>query len=193
MLNGDGLRVVLWVAGCEHCCRGCQNPTTWDPDGGLAFDGAARIEILERVDKPYIEGITFSGGDPLHCANREGVKELAKEIKAKYPDKNIWLYTGDVWEDVMKYPVIRYIDVLVDGEFMQDKRDTALLWKGSSNQRVIDVQASLAQEDPRIPVLHCGDYDDIPMGREAAGIPDRNIVPFSANGSCAIKKNACEA
>ncbi len=190
MLNGDGLRVVLWVAGCEHCCRGCQNPTTWDPDGGLAFDDAARIEIF---DKPYIEGITFSGGDPLHCANREGVKELAKEIKAKYPDKNIWLYTGDVWEDVMKYPVIRYIDVLVDGEFMQDKRDTALLWKGSSNQRVIDVQASLAQEDPRIPVLHCGDYDDIPMGREAAGIPDRNIVPFSANGSCAIKKNACEA
>ncbi len=166
---------------------------TWDPDGGLAFDDAARTEIFEQLDKPYIEGITFSGGDPLHCANREGVKELAKEIKAKYPDKNIWLYTGDVWEEVMKYPVIRYIDVLVDGEFVQDKRDTALLWKGSSNQRVIDVQASLAQEDPRIPVLHCGDYDDIPMGREAAGIPDRNIVPFSANGSCAIKKNACEA
>lgn len=193
MLNGDGLRVVLWVAGCEHCCRGCQNPMTWDPDGGLAFDDAARTEIFEQLDKPYIEGITFSGGDPLHCANREGVKELAKEIKAKYPDKNIWLYTGDVWEEVMKYPVIRYIDVLVDGEFVQDKRDTALLWKGSSNQRVIDVQASLAQEDPRIPLLHCGDYDDIPMGREAAGIPDRNIVPFSANGSCAIKKNACEA
>ena len=190
MLNGDGLRVVLWVAGCEHCCRGCQNPTTWDPDGGLAFDDDARIEIFEQLDKPYIEGITFSGGDPLHCANREGVKELAKEIKAKYPDKNIWLYTGDVWEDVMKYPVIRYIDVLVDGEFMQDKRDTALLWKGSSNQRVIDVQASLAQEDPRIPVLHCGDYDDIPMGREAAGIPDRNIVPFSANGSCAIDRKS---
>ena len=121
------------------------------------------------------------------------MKELAKEIKEKYPDKNIWLYTGDMWEDVMKYPVIKYIDVLVDGEFVQDKRDTALLWKGSSNQRVIDVQASLAQENPRIPVLHCEDYDDIPMGREAAGIPDRNIVPFSANGSCAIKKNACEA
>ncbi len=172
MLNGDGLRVVLWVAGCEHCCKGCQNPMTWDPDGGLLFDEAAKAEIFEQLDKPYIEGITFSGGDPLHCANRDGVKELAREIREKYPDKNIWLYTGDVWEDAMKYSVIRYIDVLVDGEFVQDRKDTALLWKGSSNQRVIDVQASLAQ---------------------AAGMPDRNIVPFSANGSCAIKKNACEA
>ena len=193
MLNGDGLRVVLWVAGCEHCCKGCQNPMTWDPDGGLLFDEAAKAEIFEQLDKPYIEGSPFSCGDPLHCADGDGGKGLAREIREKYPDKNIWLYTGDVWEDAMKYSVIRYIDVLVDGEFVQDRKDTALLWKGSSNQRVIDVQASLAQADPRIPVLHCGDYDDLPMGRETAGMPDRNIVPFSANGSCAIKKNACEA
>lgn len=193
MLNGDGLRVVLWVAGCEHCCKGCQNPVTWDPDGGLPFDDAAKAEIFEQLDKPYIEGITFSGGDPLHYANRDGVKELAMEIKERYPDKDIWLYTGDVWEEARKYSVIKYIDVLVDGEFVQDKKDATLLWKGSSNQRVINVQASLAQEDPRTPVLHCGDYDDIPMGRTMAGMPDQNIVSFSANGSCAIKKNACEA
>ena len=79
MLNGDGLRVVLWVAGCEHCCKGCQNPVTWDPDGGLEFDEDAKREIFEQLDQPYISGITFSGGDPLHCANRGGVKQLAGE------------------------------------------------------------------------------------------------------------------
>ena len=169
MLNGDGLRVVLWVAGCEHCCEGCQNPVTWDPNGGLAFDENAKNEIFEQLDKSYISGITFSGGDPLHCANRSGVKQLAMEIKEKYPNKTIWLYTGDVWEDVMHYPLIKYIDVLVDGEFEQDKKDTTLMWKGSRNQRVIDVQATLAADDPSIPVLHCGNYDDIPMGRETTG------------------------
>lgn len=193
MLNGDGLRVVLWVAGCDHCCKECQNPMTWDPDGGLLFDDAAKAEIFEQLEKPYIEGITFSGGDPLHCANRDGVKALAKEIKQKYPGKNIWLYTGEVWETAMKYSVIPYIDVLVDGEFEQDKKDTALLWKGSSNQRVINVQATLAQANPLVPVLHCGDYDDIPMGREMTGMSEQNIIPLSANGSCGIKRNACEA
>lgn len=148
MLNGDGLRVVLWVAGCEHCCKGCQNPLTWDPNGGLEFDESAKSEIFEQLDKPYISGITFSGGDPLHCANRDGVKQLAMEIKEKYPDKTIWLYTGDVWETAMNYSLIKYVDVLVDGEFEQDKKDATLMWKGSSNQRVIDVQATLASFRP---------------------------------------------
>ena len=192
MLNGDGLRVVLWVAGCEHCCKGCQNPMTWDPNGGLAFDESAKAEIFEQLDKSYIEGITFSGGDPLHCANREGVTELAKEIKEKYPNKNIWLYTGDRWENIVNYPIMKYVDVLVDGEFVLHKKDTNLMWKGSSNQRVIDVQATLAKENKLVPVIHCGDYDDIPMGRgEISGI-DRNIIQFN-QVNCAIKKNACEA
>ena len=86
MLNGDGLRVVLWVAGCEHCCKGCQNPITWDAAGGLAFDEAAKAEIFEQLDKNYISGITFSGGDPLHPANRIDVRNLAMEIKEKYPN-----------------------------------------------------------------------------------------------------------
>ena len=159
MLNGDGLRVVLWVSGCSHCCKGCQNPITWDVNGGILFDDAAKQEIFDQLDKPYISGITFSGGDPLHSANRMDVRTLMAEIREKYPEKTIWLYTGDVWENVMHYPMMRYVDVLVDGEFMIEKRDVKLMWKGSSNQRVIDVQKSLRQTDPSVPVLFCGDYN----------------------------------
>ena len=97
MLNGDGLRVVLWVAGCSHCCKGCQNPITWDPDGGLLFDEAAKQEIFDQLDRSYISGITFSGGDPLHPFNREEVFRLIKKIHTELPQKNIWLYTGFLW------------------------------------------------------------------------------------------------
>ena len=83
MLNGDGLRVVLWVAGCSHCCPGCQNPVTWDIRGGIPFDRAAREEIFRELDKEYISGITFSGGDPLHPSNRQEVAELIQEIPEK--------------------------------------------------------------------------------------------------------------
>lgn len=159
MLNGDGLRVVLWVAGCDHCCKGCQNPLTWDPDGGLPFDDAAKQEIFDQLDKSYISGITFSGGDPLHNANRLGVRALITEIKEKYPDKTIWVYTGSKWEDIWHYPIMKNVDVVVDGEYVQELRDTKLLWKGSSNQRVIDVQATLKQTDPLKPVLHCNNYE----------------------------------
>lgn len=158
MLNGDGLRVVLWLAGCDHCCKECQNPVTWDPDGGLPFDEEAKQEIFEQLDKDYISGITFSGGDPLHSRNRADVKNLMAEIKGKYPTKTIWLYTGDCWEDIYQYPLIKYVDVLVDGEFHAEEKDTKLLWKGSKNQRVIDVKATLWQKDAAVPILHCGDY-----------------------------------
>ena len=145
MLNGDGLRVVLWVAGCSHCCKGCQNPITWDPNGGIPFDDAAKQEIFEQLDKSYISGITFSGGDPLHPSNRLDVRNLMAEIKEKYPDKTIWLYTGSLWEEIQQYEIIHYLDVCVDGEFQVDKKEVRLKWKGSSNQRVIDVQASLRE------------------------------------------------
>lgn len=158
MLNGDGLRVVLWVAGCSHCCKECQNPITWDPDGGLPFDEEAKQEIFEQLEHSYISGITFSGGDPLHSANRLDVRNLMSEIKEKYPDKTIWLYTGYEWKDIWHYPMMKYVDVVVDGEFKIDLRDTNLLWKGSSNQNVIDVQSTLKKTDPLTPVLHCGDY-----------------------------------
>lgn len=158
MLNGDGLRVVLWVAGCNHYCKECHNPVTWDPDGGLLFDAAAREEIFEQLGKSYISGITFSGGDPLHVANRDEIKDLAEQIRERFPGKTIWLYTGALWEQVMQEPLMRYVDVLVDGEFVAELKDSKLLWKGSRNQRVIDVPKSLAQPDPSIPVLHSPDY-----------------------------------
>ena len=159
MLNGDGLRVVLWVAGCEHCCKGCQNPITWDAAGGLAFDEAAKAEIFEQLDKNYISGITFSGGDPLHPANRIDVRNLAMEIKEKYPNKTLWLYTGYTWEEIAQFPIMKYLDVVVEGPFVLEKRDVKLLWKGSDNQRVVDVKRTLAGEDITVPVLHCGDYN----------------------------------
>lgn len=160
MLNGDGLRVVLWVAGCNHCCKDCHNPITWDPDGGLLFDEAAKQEIYEQLDHSYISGITFSGGDPLHPSNRLDVRNFMSEIKAKYPDKTIWLYTGDVWENILYYPMMQYVDVVVDGEFNAEEKDAKLLWKGSRNQRVIDVKRTMKQVDPLVPVLHSRDYAD---------------------------------
>ena len=158
MLNGDGLRVVLWVAGCSHCCKGCQNPSTWDANGGLPFDEEAKNELFEALDKSYISGITFSGGDPLNQANILDVKELCQEIKEKFPDKTIWLYTGDVWENLYNTPIVQYLDVLVDGEFVLEQRDVKLLWKGSKNQRVINVVETLASDNHIVPVIHCNDY-----------------------------------
>ncbi|MBO7386659.1 MAG: anaerobic ribonucleoside-triphosphate reductase activating protein [Lachnospiraceae bacterium] len=157
MRNGDGLRVVLWLAGCSHCCKGCQNPITWDANDGILFDENAKNEIFEQLSKPYISGITFSGGDPMYCSNKDEVGKLMVEIKEKFHDKTIWMYTGDSWETCVDYPYIEYVDVLVDGEFILEQRDVKLLWKGSKNQRVIDVKKSLANKDKE-PVLHCGDY-----------------------------------
>ncbi|SRR5699024_3040617 len=144
MLNGDGLRVVLWVAGCSHCCRECQNPQTWDPNGGIPFDQEAKDELFEQLGKTYISGITFSGGDPLHKNNITEITRLAKEIREKFPDKTIWLYTGSLWESIQKEEIVRYLDVCVDGEFIVEQKDTSLKWKGSANQRVIDVKKTLA-------------------------------------------------
>ena len=158
MLNGDGLRVVLWVSGCSHCCKECQNPVTWDPNGGLFFDEDAKQEIFEELGRDYVSGITFSGGDPLYFGNRADMLKLAREVKEKFPQKTIWMYTGFVWETISELEIMKYVDVLVDGEFQAERKNVKLLWKGSSNQRVIDVQKSLQLSDYDNPVLHCGDY-----------------------------------
>ena len=160
MLNGDGLRVVLWVSGCNHHCKDCHNPITWNPESGLLFDESAKQEIFEQLDKDYISGITFSGGDPLHPANLTEIHDLIKEIREKYSNKTIWLYTGERWESAMYYPLMQYVDVLVDGEFKTEYKDEKLLWKGSWNQFVIDVQKTLKSETPHIPVIYCKDYAD---------------------------------
>ena len=143
MLNGEGLRVVLWLAGCSHHCKNCQNPITWDPNGGLPFDADAKAELFGEPEKDNIRGITFSGGDPLYISNREALTILAKEIKETFPEKTTWLYTGYIWEEISALPVMAYLDVIVDGKFVDELKDNQLHWKGSFNQRIIDVQKSL--------------------------------------------------
>lgn len=142
MLNGSGIRVVLWVAGCKHNCKGCQNPITHNPNGGIIFDEEAINEIYEELDKDYVSGITFSGGDPLHENNINEITLLAKTIKEKYNNKTIWLYTGYKYEEIANLEILKYIDVLCDGKFEIEKRDVNLPWVGSNNQRVIDVKMS---------------------------------------------------
>lgn len=143
MLNGDGLRTVLWVSGCEHHCKGCQNPVTWDVNGGMEFDIYAEAELYSYLYKDYISGITFSGGDPLHPKNRDTVFRLAREIKERLPNKTVWMYTGYLWEDVRYHIDMLYIDVLIDGKFVEKLKDDSYHWAGSTNQRVIDVQKSI--------------------------------------------------
>lgn len=143
MLNGEGIRVVLWVSGCTHKCDKCQNPLTWDINDGILFEDKAKNEIMQQLDKNYISGITLSGGDPLHIDNRAEITELAKEIHTKYPKKTIWLYSGYTWEQVSNLEVMQYVDVFIDGKFVDELKDTKLHWKGSSNQRTIDVVATL--------------------------------------------------
>lgn len=153
MLNGDGLRVVLWLSGCDHCCEDCQNPITWDPQGGLEFDDEAKEEIFEELKRDHNSGITFSGGDPLYYGNREDVTALAQEIRERFPEKTVWMYTGFTYETVQDLAVMEYVDVLVDGEFVAKLKDNQLFWRGSSNQRVIDVPASKKAGEV---ILHCG-------------------------------------
>lgn len=152
MKNGDGLRAVLWVAGCDHRCQECQNPITWDPNDGLLFDEKSKEELYELLKKDYISGITLSGGDPLFFQNREEITSLCKEIDSKFPNKTIWLYTGYRWEEIKDLPVMKYVDVCIDGIYICEQRDVKLWWRGSSNQRVIDVVNSIKQNEV---VLFC--------------------------------------
>jgi anaerobic ribonucleoside-triphosphate reductase activating protein len=137
MLNGDGLRVTLFVAGCNHNCYNCHNPETFDPNGGITFDDDALEEIYNELSKDYVSGITLTGGDPLYIGNRYTVTELLMNIESKFTDKTVWLYTGYVYEEISDLEVIKYVDVLVDGPYVDELRDTTLRWRGSSNQRVI--------------------------------------------------------
>ena len=158
MNNGDGIRVVLWVAGCEHNCPECQNPETHDYKGGIPFDDEAMNEIFVELNKDYVTGITFSGGDPLAPKNRFQVSHLVEWIKRKFPNKTIWVYTGYTYEHLLSEGdprtdfVLKSIDVLVDGRYNKDLRDVNLKWRGSKNQRVLDMKKTL--ETGR-EVLHC--------------------------------------
>lgn len=152
MLNGDGIRVTLFVSGCSLHCPFCQNPETWDKDSGISFDKNAVDEIFAELKKDYISGITLTGGHPLEHYNIDECTQLCKEIKEHFPTKTIWLYTGYIYENVKDLEIMNYVDVVVDGSYIQKLRDISLKWRGSSNQRVIDVKKSKEQNEI---VLHC--------------------------------------
>ena len=141
--NGPGCRVTLWVSGCEHHCFNCHNPETWPTTAGKPFTKQTMDTLIALTAPYYIAGLTFSGGDPLHPANRETVMKIAARFKQVYPEKNIWLWTGYMWNEVKDITGIENIDVLVDGEFFYPLRDLSLQWRGSANQEVIDVTRSL--------------------------------------------------
>lgn len=140
--NGPGVRVSLFVSGCRNRCKGCFNPETWDFNYGQEFTWETLHELEELLNNPNIEGLNILGGDPFEPENREWVETLCAYIKHNCPGKSIWVWTGYLWEDLCDLPVMNYIDVLVDGTFEEDKKDLRLKWRGSSNQRVIDISKS---------------------------------------------------
>lgn len=154
-LNGDGVRVTLFFSGCSHGCKGCHNPNTHRYGNGKPFDVAEQAEFFIDLVKDYITGVTFTGGDPLYVENRMEIIRLAQFIKEHFPDKTIWLYTGYTFEQIRADEAMRdilyYLDVLVDGPFIESKKNIDYPWAGSTNQRVIDVNASLKKGEV---VLH---------------------------------------
>lgn len=143
--NGPGVRVSLFVSGCPHRCRGCFNQEAWAYSAGELFTGRTEQKILELCDKPHIAGLSLLGGEPLSSINLQKVTLLAHLFKKTFPDKTIWCYTGYLWEEVRDLMIMRYLDVVVDGRFVEELKDLQLRFKGSSNQRIIDVQKSLRQ------------------------------------------------
>ncbi len=192
--NGEGLRVVLWLSGCSHKCKGCQNPQTWDANSGIPFDKSAKEELFRELDKDYISGLTLTGGDPLFEDNLDDVLDLVTEVNKRYntpqdkvyvtdkdnnilmsspneirlssPQKSVWLYTGYTWESIWNcgihgtdlygkpwdsysilqirwQEIIKQCDVLVDGQYIDSQRDISLAYRGSSNQRLIDIKQTL--------------------------------------------------
>lgn len=184
--NGEGLRVVLWLSGCSHKCKGCQNPQTWDADSGIPFNESTKEELFRELDKDYISGLTLTGGDPLFESNLDDVLELVTEVNKRYnttqyidennqnnhnilntnadkirlssPHKTIWIYSGYTWEeildeeynflemhDTLRKAIIAQCNVFVDGQYKESQRDITLPYRGSKNQRLIDVQQSLQE------------------------------------------------
>lgn len=161
MLNGDGLRVVLFCTGCEHHCNNCHNPETWNPSNGCLLNNSVKEKVYNELGKDYISGITISGGDPLHYNNLADLYSLLADIKYDFPNKTIWLYTGYTWEQIMysvtpddfspdrdsitdlRREIVYMCDVVVDGKYIDELKDVKYPWAGSTNQRVIDVKKTL--------------------------------------------------
>ena len=153
--NGIGVRISLFVSGCTHHCKGCFNEEAWDFHYGNEFTEKEIEKIIDLMDHSYIAGLTLLGGEPLEHVNQQGILPLLRKVKEKFPDKNIWCYSGYNFEDDIMGKMYKewketpellsYLDVLVDGEFEEDKKDIKLRFRGSSNQRIIDVKKSLKE------------------------------------------------
>lgn len=143
--NGPGVRVSLFVSGCRNHCKGCFQPETWDFKYGERFDYIARRKIMDALAPEYISGLSILGGDPMEPENADMVIDFCSVVKREYPYKTIWLYTGYKYEDIAeKYPdLLAVIDVMVDGPFIEDLKDISLVFRGSSNQRIINVPESV--------------------------------------------------
>jgi anaerobic ribonucleoside-triphosphate reductase activating protein len=149
--NGEGVRTTLFVSGCSHHCPGCFNAETWDFDAGEPYTPEVQDKIIESLAPHYIAGLTLLGGEPMEPSNQEGLVDLVEEVKRVYPDKTIWCFTGDMYEDLLEggsrhtpYTdrLLACIDILVDGPFIEDQKDITLRFRGSANQRIIDMNAT---------------------------------------------------
>ena len=155
--NGEGVRVSLFVSGCTNHCFHCFQPETWDFDYGQPFTAATQEEILQALEPSYIQGLTLLGGDPFELSNQAELVKLLRAVKARYPEKNIWSYTGflldqDLLEGGRRHgpctdEMLSYLDVLIDGPFVEEKENISLKFRGSENQRVIDVKKSLREQE----------------------------------------------
>lgn len=154
MKNGEGIRVVLWVSGCSHYCKGCHNPETWDKKSGIEFDVKALVELMSELNKDYVNGLTVSGGDPFMEYNEPTLCYICCAVKNLFKgEKSIWVYTGYTYEELKERKsrytniILDYIDVLIDGEYKEDLRDINLKWRGSKNQRVIDIKETIKNNE----------------------------------------------
>ena len=145
--NGNGIGVALFTQGCPYHCKNCFNPETWDFDKGIDWTKETENKIIELLKPEYITRLTILGGEPLIERNIEPLTALLKRVKVIYPDKQVWLYTGGDFEvlEGLYEEIFQYIDILIDGRYIDDLRDYKLKWRGSSNQRIIDVQKSLKE------------------------------------------------
>ena len=165
--NGEGIGVSIFVQGCDFHCKNCFNSETWEFSKGQEWNDKTKNQFLKLIETPFIQRVSILGGEPLHPKNVQNVLKIVDEIRVSYPTKNIWLYTGYTWEEIwikdniktgdkikdmrgkaiknLRRQVVRMCDVLVDGRYVDELRDVSLHWRGSSNQRVINVQETLKQ------------------------------------------------
>lgn len=144
--NGPGVRVSVFFQGCHFHCKNCFNPETWNFAKGKEYTSEIKDKIINLCENDYIVGLSILGGEPLHPLNIESTTQLAKEFKTKFPNKNIWCWTGYIYEkDLIGKEIFKYIDVLIDGQFVHKLFNPNLKWRGSSNQRVIDIKKTLKE------------------------------------------------